>query len=257
MDYPEHMQPYVAEQMRPFKTRIKMDFRVEGRNYNIRKNPELTPIIINNFNRLTYFSRTLDALRSRGYENVYVIDNASTYEPLLDYYRAEKLRVFYLDQNVGYLALWRTSIYKNFVHSYYAYTDPDIEPVAECPADFMTHFLGVLDRYPDVAKVGFGLAIDDIPLSYELGGEVMKHEMQFHMDSPEEGLFNAPIDTTFALYRPKKIGGWWLKGIRTTKPYLARHLPWYADSAHPTEEELFYQRTTQASTHWTQLEGGR
>jgi len=258
VDYPDHMKAYVAEQMQPaFKTRIGVDFRVEGRNYSIKKNPELTPIIINNFNRLSYLSRMIDSLRARGYENLYVIDNNSTYEPLLDYYRDQKLNVFYLNQNVGYLALWKTSIYKNFVHNHYAYSDPDIEPVEECPADFIAHFRDVLDRYPDVAKVGFGLAIDDIPLHYELGGEVIRHESQFHVDSPEAGLFSAPIDTTFALYRPKAMGGWWLKGMRTAAPYVARHLPWYADSANPTEEERFYQATSEASTHWTNLESGR
>lgn len=255
MDYPAHMQSYVTEQMLPaFGARVRLDFRVENRNYNIGKSPHLTPIIINNFNRLTYLTRVVDALQARGYENLYVIDNASTYEPLLDYYRDSKLRVFYLSMNVGYLALWRTSIYRNFTHNYYAYTDPDIEPVEDCPADFMSHFKCVLDRFPQVSKVGFGLKIDDLPAHYALGGEVVKHEVQFHMQTAGPGLFAAPIDTTMALYRPKAVGGWWLNGIRTAEPYVARHLPWYADSANPTDEERFYQATSTASTHWTQAE---
>lgn len=257
VDHPAHMQPYVIEQMRPaFGVRIGMDFRVEHRGYSINKNPQLTPIIVNNFNRLSYLSRVIDSLRNRGYENLYVIDNNSTYEPLLDYYRESRLRVFYLNENVGYLALWRTPIYKNFTHSYYAYTDSDIEPAEDCPADFVTYFKQVLDRRADVAKVGFGLKIDDLPEHYSLRTEVIRHEMQFHMRSVEPDLYDSPIDTTMALYRPKAMGGWWLPAIRTSEPYVARHLPWYADSANPTAEERYYQATSTASTHWTQMENG-
>lgn len=65
------------------------------------------PIIINNRNRLTYMKMLISSLEKRGYNNIYIIDNDSTYPPLLDYYSKECIYpVFYLNKNVGYNALW-------------------------------------------------------------------------------------------------------------------------------------------------------
>ena len=47
------------------------------------------PIIINNFNRLTYLKDLIFFLEKNGYVNIVVIDNASTYPPLLEYYKQE------------------------------------------------------------------------------------------------------------------------------------------------------------------------
>lgn len=257
MDYPASMEPYVREQMCYVAgVGVREDFKVRNRNFSIDSHPEHTPIIINSFNRLGYLRRAVAAMKSRGYENIYIIDNASTYEPLLDYYRSEGLRVFYLDRNVGYLSLWRTKVYQHFIHNYYCYTDPDIEPVEECPSDIVKHFKGLLDRFQDVRKVGFGLKIDDLPEHYALRSDVIEHERQFHVRSVEPGVFFSPIDTTFALYRPKAVGGWWLPALRTGEPYVARHLPWYADSANPTKEDEYYLSTSAAMTHWTDRESG-
>lgn len=221
---------------------------------NLEAEPKRTPIIINNFNRLSCLRRLLESLSTRGYENLYVIDNNSTYEPLLSFYIEQALRVFYLNENVGYLALWQTGIDKNFICDHYVYTDPDIELVPECPDDFIAHFRDVLCRYPDVDKVGFGLEIDDLPPTYGLRADVVKHERQLLKDCVEPGLYRAPIDTTFALYRPGAAGGSWLPSMRTGRPYLARHLPWYADPSHPDDEEVNYRRTARTSTHWTLLD---
>jgi hypothetical protein len=64
-------------------------------------------------------------------------------------------------------------------------------------------------------------------------------------------LFAAPVDTTLALYRPG--GRWHLSGMRTGGKYQARHLPWYVDSAHPTQEELYYRAHLHptAMAYWT------
>lgn len=255
MDYPEQLRPYVDEQMAPVRgVRIRQSFRVEHRGFQIARNPERVPIVINNFNRLEYLRATVKALRGRGYENLYVIDNASTYEPLLDYYRDSGLNVFYAEENVGYLALWKTSIQKHFVGNHYVYTDSDIELAPECPADIVAYLNWVLDNAPHAAKVGPGLRIDDLPATYALRDEVVAHERQFQASPIAPGIFSAAIDTTFALYRPGVMGGWWLPSIRTGEPYVARHLPWYADSANPSAEEINYRATVSAVTHWTKTE---
>ena len=41
------------------------------------------PVVINNFNRLTMLLKLIDSLETRGYDNLYKIDNASSYPPLM------------------------------------------------------------------------------------------------------------------------------------------------------------------------------
>jgi len=232
---------------------VRQDFEVQGSGRDWR--PQRVPIVINSFNRLSYLERVVDALRARGYDNIYVIDNDSTYAPLLDYYREAGLRVFHLDRNVGYLALWTTSVGAHFVDDYYVYTDSDIEPAPECPDDFIARFREGLDRNPRVDKVGFGLKTDDLPDSYALKARVIGHEAQFTAGHADRAFYRASIDTTFALYRPGAAGGSWLRSLRAGEPYLARHLPWYEDSSRPSDEERFYLDTIATSTHWS-LRGG-
>lgn len=229
---------------------VRQDFAIERQGATW--DPKRVPIVINSFNRLTYLRGLVDSLRARGYENLYVIDNASTYEPLLEYYRQEGLRVFYLDANVGFLAMWATPVGANFVDDYYVYTDPDVEPAPECPDDFMAVFRKGLDRHPRVGKVGFGLRIDDLPDHYALKPRVLEHEQKILALHHGRGRFyRAAIDTTLALYRPGAAGGSWLRALRTSEPYVAKHLPWYEDSAQPDAEERFYLDTVGTSTHWS------
>ena len=56
----------------------------------------------------------------------------------------------------------------------------------------------------------------------------------------DNNFFSAPIDTTFALYRPYSFGGYWLKSLRSDEPYLARHLTWYDDK--DLNEDVFYNK---------------
>ena len=41
------------------------------------------PIIINNYNRLEMLTKLIHGLENKGYHNLYIIDNQSTYPPLL------------------------------------------------------------------------------------------------------------------------------------------------------------------------------
>ena len=73
------------------------------------------PIIINNRNRLTFLQELIESLEAKGYRNIFIIDNNSNYQPLLNYYESCPYKIFRLDKNIGYLALWKTNIYKHFV----------------------------------------------------------------------------------------------------------------------------------------------
>ncbi len=220
------------------------------------KDPEYhsIPIIINNYNRLTFLIQLIDSLEKRGYSNIYIIDNDSTYPPLLDYYSRCPYKVFYLKKNLGYTAIWRSEVYDIFKHSFYVYTDSDIVLHENCPEDFMKVFLKALKKYPRCMKVGFGLAIDDLPECYRDKDKVVHHESQFWGKPIDSLFFEAQIDTTFALYRPFCYGhsdGRHLM-LRSGKPYIARHAPWYVDSNHLSEEEKYYISSCSFATHWSE-----
>ena len=76
------------------------------------------PIIINNYNRLEMLTKLIHSLESKGYHNLYIIDNQSTYPPLLEYYTRLPYPVYMLNKNVGHLSLWETGIFKQFKDSY-------------------------------------------------------------------------------------------------------------------------------------------
>ena len=197
--------------------------------------------------------RLIDSLTARGYHNIYIIDNDSTYPPLLDYYKECPYKVFRLDKNIGYLAIWKTDIYKQFWKSYYVYTDSDMEIDEGCPDSFMQKFIYILEKYPWSQKAGFGLRIDDLPDWYHNKESVILHESRFWENAVEEGIYQAEIDTTFALYRPYSGGkaDRYQKTYRSGFPYVIRHLPWYADSSSLSAEDEYYINTITQSTHWS------
>ncbi|HQE12308.1 MAG TPA: hypothetical protein PLQ78_06145 [Flavipsychrobacter sp.] len=211
------------------------------------------PIIINNRNRLSTLKSLVDALVERGYQNIHILDNDSTYPPLLDYYKTLPFQVHYLVRNVGYMALWKTPIHKQFIKDFYVYTDSDVVPIEACPDDFMEVFRKLLQQYTDVQKVGFSLKIDDLPDAYANKQQVIEWEKKYFEKKMDDYCYEAPIDTTFALYRPGAKGkASLLRMLRTAYPYEARHLPWYVDSNHLSEEEKYYINHVNTSTHWTQ-----
>lgn len=213
------------------------------------------PIIINNFNRLTFLKMLIEALEKRGYNNIFIIDNASTYPPLLNYYATIPYKIFYLKDNVGYLALWQTGIYKQFKNQYFVYTDSDVVPIDDCPDDFLTYFFSLMQRYPRASKVGFALKIDDIPITCKNRAQIYQWETKFWQYPLGKDIYRAAIDTTFALYRPNVKGGAYFHDfmIRTAGLYLAKHMPWYNDDENLSEEEKYYITHTKTSTHWTLL----
>ncbi len=219
-------------------------------------NPMSIPIIINNRNRYSFLKLQIQSLEKRGYTNICIIDNNSSYLPLLNYYDTEcPYTVFRLKQNMGHLALWKSGLIKQFRSRYFVYTDSDVVLDECCPSDFMEQFVRVMKKYPLVEKVGFSLRIDDLPDSYDHKQQVIDWESQFWKRKISENppLYKAAIDTTFALHRPYYIVGGNLHSpiIRLGKPYTALHMPWYNDSANLNEEELYYIRHCETSTCWT------
>lgn len=208
------------------------------------------PVFINCRDRLTPLRQLVDWLERIACDEIYLIDNDSAYEPLLEYYRSSPHTILRLDENYGKWSLWQApGLYELTRGRRFVYSDPDIVPVPECPPDALERFSELLDRYRLPNKAGFGLRIDDIPDSYRHKEAVLASQAVMWEWPLEPDAFYAPIDTTFALYREE--ASWAREAIRTGPPYVARHDSWYIDFDHLTDEEAFYERRAASETAHT------
>lgn len=211
-----------------------------------------TPIFIITRDKLEQLMLLLGWLEESGYSRIIIVDNDSSYPPLLDYLEHSDHTIVRHDENLGpHAAVWGSGVLENHaVNGHYVVTYSDVLPDPACPPDALDYFHYLLERYPDYAKVGFALRIDDLPDCYALKEVAIGWERQFWWWKLEPDVYHAAIDTTFALYRPNS--GFTLRpAIRTGRPYLAKHLPWYSNSKNPTAEEVYYRvHANQEIAHW-------
>lgn len=193
------------------------------------------PIYINCRDRVTPLRQIVEWLERAGHERIVLIDNASSYEPLLDFYKSTPHQVVRLRTNAGARAIWDAELAPT--DEWYCYSDPDIVPIDDCPLDAVDFFKEWLERRPDFPKAGFGLYLDDLPKGFphrawetgpQIRGMILGHLA-----------YSSLIDTTFALYRPGTTG-FSYQAIRTGFPYEARHVSpsWYGGAL--SDEEAFY-----------------
>ena len=223
---------------------------------NAEQQPFSTPIIINNFENLHTLRPMVDHLKHKGYTNIIVLDNQSTYPPLLEYYATSPCTVVRLERNYGHLALYRCGKLDHIIeNSWYVYTDPDLD-VKTLPADFIHTFIRLHQEHGLSAdtKIGCALRIDDIPARYQRARDVRAWEAQF-WTAPVPGaavpMYRANIDTTLALHPPgyRRHG---MQACRVAGPYTVRHLPWYYDVKNLPENEIYYRyRKTAETGHWS------
>jgi len=203
--------------------------------------------IINNRDRLGCLKEQLNWVLNINEHpvKVVIIDNDSTYQPLLNYYREieiahENLQVVRLARNGGSRVIAQVKIVGGM--DQYIYTDSDIIPKEDCPADLIAHLIKLSNKYPRVHKIGVALEIGDIPDHFPLRHEVIRHESSFwQKQTSSKDAYHAGVDTTFAVYR-KKTSSVHIVGenIRSMKPYVARHEPWYMDPKNLPEDFLHY-----------------
>lgn len=232
------------------------------------------PIVILNKDRLNPLKSLVDCLRTRGYENILIIDNKSTYEPLLDWYKSSKLNVFH--NNIAVTNFDNETFHKlaiihkippfsDIVSDYYVFTDSDVVPNENIPNDFIQHMKEIYDEFSgknvvmhetrhggrlwmssQIDKVGLALKIDDLPES-DFKAQILEWETPYWYDLvPHENenykLYIAAIDTTFALHGPHKHPRISINTLRMGGDYIGLHAPWYYDTHNLPEDEAYYVR---------------
>lgn len=225
------------------------------------KDPKIIPVVIISFNQLNYLKKLVDGLLQYGYKTIVILDNNSTFPPLLEYFKTldSKVTLHKLDKNLGHLAFWQSpNIFRKYGRGYYIVTDPDVVPIESCPEDFVSTLRRLLDKAYDRTKVGLSLKLDDIPDSNPNKKAIMKWEARFNEVTSHPLAFKAEVDTTFAIYRPGytyKLKNF-TKAWRTKAPLQARHGGWYLDINRLTEEQRFYMQTANQSASWQMNEKG-
>jgi len=168
------------------------------------------------------------------------VDNASTYPPLLKYYDKCPHEVIRLDKNYGHTVIWNKDL--NILGTlnrgeWYAAGDPDFD-ISELPLNTYDILKRGISLF-DVPKCGLSIKIDDIPDDYCMKETVLGWETPFYANELYEGYYGAPIDTSFAVYRPD-VREHAVGGVRSPKYTAARHIPFYLTLETMNDEWLYY-----------------
>src|SRR5690606_19323677 len=138
------------------------------------------PIFLIAFNRLEALQLLVSWLERAGYTNIHIIDNDSTYPPLLTYLATCPHTVHRMDKNYGHLVLWDSGRFDDIIgHQNFVLSDCDILPDESCPQNVEERLAAVLERYPNFTKTGLSLRIDDLPDHYSLKAQVQEWEAPF------------------------------------------------------------------------------
>lgn len=213
------------------------------------------PIVVICHNLVGDLRELVAWLERTGHQNLVLLDNASTYPPILEYLHSSQHQVIRLQDNLGHESPWSSGLVDKFGRGTpFVVTDPDVLPDESCPIDAVEHFQQLLLRYAEFDQAGFGLRIDDIPAGYPHRETVIRWEQPFWANEIEPGVFTAHIDTTFAAYRPGtpyKV----TEALRTGSPYLSRHLPWYRNPHRPDPETAYYfEHRRDDIGYWNRIE---
>lgn len=213
--------------------------------------PVPVPVIINNRNRLTWPRQMIVDIRRFGGEPI-ILDNASTYAPLLDWYASAPCEVIRLDSNVGHMAPWITgqAVFQAVKRGLISYvvTDPDLD-LSLLPNDTIQFLKHGYDLFPWTNKSAVGLRIDNLPDHYPKKEWIIGIEQGYWNTPLSHGFFNAPTDTTFAYYEINPRGANFYSAVRAGPPYAAEHKPWYANPATITDEERYYVAHSNIGVH--------
>jgi len=201
-----------------------------------------------NYNRLTLPRNMALWLFDRGVEPIF-IDNKSDYPPLVKYYSNCPFQVLFMKANYGHKVFWDCKLYELLKpNERYILTDPDLD-LEGIPDDFLTVLNEGLNKYREYNKCGFSLEINDLPDTPE--GNLIRNQVEPRYWRRRKGkmYFNAPIDTTFALYR-ERSNRYFHEALRTDRPYTAKHIPWYYYhiSELPEDEQYYYSTANGSSS---------
>lgn len=221
-------------------------------------------MFIMNYNWLEWPKKQVAFLQSCGHR-VIIVDNKSTYPPLLEWYKTKPCEVLFTGSyplKVQNRFIWEMSLEKIVVsENYYAVTDADME-LDWLSKNFTDHLIADIERNPEILKSGLSIRTDDLPDNRY--ANIYRESEKANFPKPDKfGFHNVAVDTTFAVYskeRCNNIDKMWRNEYEEAplsflddryfyrahrSPFAVRHLPWYLDIDNLTEEQVHHIREAQ------------
>lgn len=219
------------------------------------------PVIIPTFNTPSYLKSMIDQLEERGWTNIIIGDNGSTYQPMLDLLDelSSRYSVVMWNKNLGPRVYTEDKDICSRMPKYFILTDPDLLFNEKMPANSIDKMKRILDMY-EVSKVGLAIDIDSSEERDRFfdANQVDRWERTYWSRKidryPEkDDLYAAPIDTTFSLYNRDRflaeidnVPGKMTcntSAIRIAGRFTCRHMGWWAEQPLTKDEHEFYKNT--------------
>lgn len=223
--------------------------------------PDDVPIIIPTFNTPTYLKSMIGQLEGRGWTNIIIGDNGSTYQPMLDLLDelSNTYHVVMWGKNKGPRVYTEDKDICSRMPKYFIVTDPDLLFNPNMPSAAMNKMRRITDTYR-VSKVGLAIEIQDSEERERFfdADQVDRWEKNYWTRKitqlPEvDDLYAAPIDTTFCLYNRDQflleidnVAGRMTcntSAIRIAGRFTCRHMGWWAEQPLTKDEHEFYKQT--------------
>src|SRR5208337_4311098 len=120
------------------------------------------PVIIPTFNNVTYARNMVQQLHDRKINNIAIIDNGSTYGPMLEFLSSPGVgvKVFFGKKNLGPRHIFLDDLCLTLLPTYFCLTDPDLGLNSDMPSTFLQELVEMTDAFK-VGKAGLALQIDD------------------------------------------------------------------------------------------------
>ena len=194
---------------------------------------------------------------------VVILDNASTYPALLDWYNTNPCEVERLTANFGNFCAWSATdavpghTKPNFFEKYdcvgsqYIVSDSDLD-LKNVPRETLLSTLQEgLRRYPWAVKCGLGLRIDNLP-DTEIAREAKRWEGNNHT-LIDDLYIKAAVDTTFCLCTGVGEQNDFDRCLRVAPPYQAEHIGWYygLHNPPPEDENWYMDHLSAAHNHYS------
>lgn len=183
----------------------------------------MIPVIINNRDLLTWPRAMVERIkRYDGVGEIIILDNGSTYEPLLEWYETKPCKVI-RGENIGHTSPWAYGVVRDLKAEFYVVTDSDLG-LDKTPDDTLLYLLDK-EKTLNLGKVGLGLSVGYVSPSSPYYNHIQHYEIPRWTNSryQDEVALDVAIDTTFALYSNQ---GYFIGGGSTYNLYKARHYPW-------------------------------
>lgn len=208
------------------------------------------PVVINNFNQFENVREMAKVLLNQNVP-VIIIDNASSYIPLLSWYEQIKNEVEIIrnKQNFGHLAFY--SILAHRFEKPVFYTDSDIILNPKMPENWQEIMLELYEKHKK--KISLALKIDDIPKHYPFRNEAIRNERKWWRNKIQNKplkLYVADTDTTFSLINPREFS---YQSIRIGGDFTAKHSSWYQNPKFLTSEQIYYINSLSTVTQYSKM----